>query len=127
MPGREPFAYAVLRVVPRVDRGEAVNAGIVLFCRSQDFLAIRSGIPTRRLLALDPAVDIAGVARHLQSLAMVAAGDPAGGPMALEPASSRFHWLVAPTSTVVQPSEVHTGLLADPRTTLDRLYAQLVE
>ena len=126
MPAREPFAYAVLRVVPRVERGEFVNAGVVLFCRGSGFLALRSGLPEARLRALDPGVDLASLAGHLRTLELIAAGDPAGGPVATQPASARFHWLVAPTSTMVQPSEVHTGLLSDPRATLDRLYEQLV-
>ena len=126
MPGGEPFAYAVVRVIPRVDRGESVNAGVVVFCRSRDYLALRASVPAERLLALDPAVDLEAIAGHLQALALIAAGDPAGGPMASQPASARFHWLVAPTSTIVQPSEVHTGILTDPGGTLDRLYQQLV-
>lgn len=126
MPGREPFAYALLRVVPDVGRGEAVNAGIVLFCRGLDFLELRSHVPTQKLHALNAVVDLDAVAEHLETLELIAAGDPAGGPMAQGPASSRFHWLVAPTSTMIQPSAVHTGLCSDPRKTIERLYRQLV-
>lgn len=126
LPAREPFAYALLRVVPRAERGEAVNAGIVLFCRGRDFLALRAILPEQRLRALDPEADLPAISRHLDTLERIAAGDPLGGPMAAQPASARFHWLVAPTSTVVQPSEVHTGLSSDPADTLARLFRQLV-
>jgi hypothetical protein len=127
MPAREPFAYALLRVVPRAERGEAVNAGVVLYCRSRGFLAMRTTVPEERVRALDPRADVDAIRRHLQTLEQIAAGDPVGGPMAAQPASGRFHWLVAPTSTVVQPSDVHTGLLTDPDETLDRLFKQLVD
>jgi hypothetical protein len=126
MPAREPFAYALLRVVPRAERGECVNAGVVLFCRTREYLAVRTRVPEERLRALDPGVDLEAVRSHLETLQMIAAGDPSSGPMALQPASARFHWLVAPTSTMVQPSEVHTGLLSDPDATLERLFKQLV-
>ena len=126
LPAREPFAYALLRVVPRAERGEAVNAGIVLFCRGRDFLALRTILPAERLRALDPGADLAAISHHLATLAQIAAGDPVGGPMAAQPASARFHWLVAPTSTVVQSSEVHTGLSSDPAATLERLFRLLV-
>jgi hypothetical protein len=126
VPEAEAFAYAVIRVVPRLERGESANAGVLLFCRTRDYLAARTQVPTDRLRALDPDVDLGAVARHLRTVELIAAGDPAGGPMAEEPPSARFHWLVAPASTIVQPSEVHTGLLSDPAATLDRLFAQLV-
>ncbi|MFN2464784.1 MAG: DUF3037 domain-containing protein [Candidatus Dormibacteria bacterium] len=126
MPGREPFAYALLRVVPRLERGEAVNAGVVLFCRGEGFLSIRAAVPAARLKALDPGADLEAIGRQLTTLEWVAAGDARGGPMAAEAASARFHWLVAPTSTVVQPSEVHTGLLSDPAATIEKLFDQLV-
>jgi hypothetical protein len=120
------FQYAVLRIVPDVDRGERLNAGVVLFARTLDFLGARVGLDERRLLALWPDADAAAVARHLEGLARVAAGDPAGGPIAALPPSQRFHWLVSPSSTAVQPSEVHTGLCDDPAAALERLYARLV-
>ena len=123
---REAFQYALLQVVPRVERGERMNAGVVLFSRRHRFLAARIGLDRERLAALDPAADPDEVERHLQALAAVAAGDEAGGAVArLEP-SERFHWLAAPSSTVIQPSAVHTGLCEDPQATLDRLFEQLV-
>jgi hypothetical protein len=128
MPAAEPdrFAYAVLRVVPRVERGEQFNAGVVLFCRRRRFLAARVGLDERRLAALAPGLDAAGVREHLDVLVRIAEGDPAGGPVsALEP-SERFGWLVAPSSTVIQPSPVHTGVCDDPQDMLDHLFAELV-
>jgi hypothetical protein len=121
-----PFQYAIVRVVPRVERGECVNAGVVLFCRPRRFLAARLALDEARLLALAPDADLAAVRGHLAALARIAAGDAEAGPIAALPASERFHWLVAPSSTVIQCSPVHTGLTDDPEGELDRLVAQLV-
>ncbi|MDQ6747391.1 MAG: DUF3037 domain-containing protein, partial [Candidatus Dormibacteraeota bacterium] len=97
-----------------------------LFCRGRDFLALRSRLPSERLRALDADVDLDAISDALRALELIAAGDLAGGPMASEPTSARFHWLVAPASTLVQPSAVHTGLLSEPVATLERLFQQLV-
>jgi hypothetical protein len=121
-----PFQYAVLRVVPRVERGECFNAGVVLFARARRFLAARVELDEACLAALAPGTDPAPIARHLDGLVRIAAADPAGGPLARLDPSERFHWLVAPSSTVVQPSPVHTGLCLDPEATLARLFAELV-
>jgi hypothetical protein len=122
----QPFAYAVLRVVPRVERGERLNVGVVLFCRRRDFLDLRTHVDLARLAAFAPDLDPAPVQARLAALRLVVRGDPAGGALAeLEP-SERFGWLVAPSSTIIQPSEVHTGMTADPRATLDRLFDALV-
>jgi Protein of unknown function (DUF3037) len=126
MGGHEDFAYAVLRVVPRVERGECFNAGVVLFCRRRRFLAARVELDERRLAALAPDTDAAAVRAHLDALARIAAGDPGGGSVAALEPSERFGWLVAPSSTVIQPSAVHTGLCEDPAEMLDRLFAELV-
>ena len=126
MPGRSPFQYAIVRVVPRVERGECVNAGVVLFCRPRGFLAARTALDERRVRALDPDADLAVVRDHLEAFVRVAAGAPDAGPMARLEASERFHWLVAPSSTVLQCSPVHTGLTDDPEAELDRLVARLV-
>ena len=126
-PARSPFAYAIVRVVPRIERGERFNAGMILFCRQRDFLAARVALDAGRLQALAPDVDAAEIRAYLEAVVKVAAGDPDGGPMAALPASERFGWLVAPSSTVLQPSEVHTGLSDDPARTLDQLFAELVE
>ncbi|CAA9531000.1 MAG: hypothetical protein AVDCRST_MAG30-3778 [uncultured Solirubrobacteraceae bacterium] len=125
-PSRDPFQYALLRVVPRIERGECLNAGVIVFCRTRSFLAARVTLDRARLAALAPDAEPDGIERHLAWLERVAAGDAAAGPVArLEP-SERFHWLAAPASTVVQPSPVHTGLCEDPGEMLDRLHAALV-
>jgi Protein of unknown function (DUF3037) len=121
-----PFQYAIVRVVPRVERGECVNAGVVLFCRPRRFLEARVALDEARLLALAPDVDLDAVRGHLDALSLIAAGDEAAGPIAALPASERFHWLVSPSSTIIQCSPVHTGLTDDPEGELDRLVAQLV-
>ena len=131
MPGSKPadseFQYALLRVVPRIERGEQINAGVVLFCRPRRFLAARVGLDADRLAALAPGLGAADVQAHLDAAVRIAAGDPAGGPIAAFEQSQRFHWLVAPSSTVLQASAVHTGLSDDPQATLDALFAELVE
>lgn len=121
-----PFSYAILRVVPRVERGERLNAGVVVFCRPLDFLGARTHLDPGRLRALAPDLDPEEVAPHLLAVERVAAGDPAAGPIARLDTTERFHWLTAPSSTVVQPSEVHTGLCEDPAEQLDRLFDELV-
>ena len=121
-----PFQYAIVRVVPHVERGECVNAGVVLFCRPRRFLAARVGLDEARLRALAPDVDLDAVRRHLSALERIAAGDPDAGPIAALPASDRFHWLVAPSSTIIQCSPVHTGLSDDPAAELGHLMARLV-
>ena len=126
MPVRDPFQYAVWRVVPRLERGECLNAGVVLYCRTRGFLDARIALDEQRLAALAPGADRAGIEQHLSALAGIAAGVPADDPIASLPQSERFHWLVAPSSTVVQPSPVHTGLCEDPAATLDHLFARLV-
>ena len=122
----DQFAYAILRVVPRVERGEQLNAGVVLFCRRRRFLAAKVDLDEARLAALAPDLDPAQVRAHLDALARIAAGDPAGGAVARLDASERFGWLVAPSSTIIQPSPVHTGLCEDPEEMLERLFAELV-
>ena len=124
---RSPFAYAVLRVVPRIERGERFNAGVVVFCRQRGFLGAKVELDDRRLAALAPDTSANDVRAHLEALVDVAAGDSDAGAIAALPASERFGWLVAPSSTVIQPSEVHTGLTDDPVATLDALFRELVE
>jgi len=121
-----PFQYAIVRVVPRVERGECVNAGVVLFCRPRRFLAARVALDVARLRAIAPDVDLDGVRGHLGAVERIAAGDPGAGPIAALAASERFHWRVAPSSTIIQCSPVHTGLSDDPAAELEHLVAQLV-
>ena len=123
---RSPFAYAVIRVVPHVERGELINAGVIVGCRARRFLAARVALDTARLRAISPDCDEAEVRRHLDAIPGVAAGDPAAGPIAALSQPERFHWLVSPSSTVVQPSDVHTGMTADPAATLEHLFRTLV-
>jgi hypothetical protein len=125
-PARHPFAYAIVRVVPRVERGETMNAGIVLLCRPQRFLGARIWLDEARLRALDPTCDAQAVGGHLVAIEQIAAGDPAGGPIAALGQAERYHWLVAPSSTIIQPSEAHTGMTADPADTLAHLFETLV-
>ncbi|HEY8845428.1 MAG TPA: DUF3037 domain-containing protein, partial [Candidatus Limnocylindrales bacterium] len=122
----QPLQYAIIRVVPRVERGECMNAGVVLLCRPTRFLAARVGLDEARLRALAPDVDPATIQEHLAAIERVAAGDPQAGPIARLGQGERFHWLVAPSSTVIQPSEVHTGLSDDPAAELDHLFERLV-
>jgi hypothetical protein len=121
-----PFSYLILRVVPSVERGERLNVGVVLFCRQLGFLGARVAVDEGRLAALAPRVGVAEVREHLHALVRVAEGDPGAGPIAALEPSERFGWLAAPSSTIVQPSEVHTGLCHDPPAMLDALFARLV-
>ena len=122
----EPFQYAIWRVVPRVERGEALNAGVVLFCRPLRFLGARAELDERVLAAFAPDCDPAELRAQLDTLVAVADGRREGGRIAALDQSERFHWLTAPASTIVQPSAVHTGLTADPGGELDHLFAALV-
>jgi hypothetical protein len=120
------FQYALLRVVPRLERGEQMNAGVVLFARRRQFLEARVRLDPERLASLAPGVDAAPLARQLDAIARVAAGDPQAGPIAHLPQSERFAWIVAPSSTAIQPSPVHVGLCDEPETELARLFDELV-
>jgi Protein of unknown function (DUF3037) len=128
VPGpREPFEYAIVRVVPRVERGETFNAGIVLMSRAGRFLGARVALDDAVLAALAPDCDPEIVRDHLDAVVRIADADPAAGPIARLSMAERFHWLVAPSSTIIQPSEVHTGLTEDPGATLDHLFRTLVQ
>jgi hypothetical protein len=123
---REDFQYSILRVIPHVERGECLNAGVILFCRRLAFLGARTDVDAAALAAVAPDCDVGEVRAHLSALERVAAGAPDGGPIAALEPSERFHWLTAPSSTVVQASAVHTGLTSDPAAELDHLFQQLV-
>lgn len=123
---RNQFQYAIVRVVPRVERGESFNAGVILLCRPRRFLAARVGLDEARLAALAPDVDASTIRTHLEAIERIAAGDGTAGPIAALGIGERFHWLVAPSSTVIQPSEVHTGVCDDPALELDHLFGRLV-
>jgi hypothetical protein len=127
MPRRE-FDYAVLRVVPRVERDEFINAGVILYCRSLDFLGARASLDRARVSALFPgvALDLDAIERTLALVPRICAGDPAAGPIARLTQAERFHWLVAPRSTIAQVSPVHAGLCEDPAAMLDHLFDRMV-
>jgi hypothetical protein len=123
---KDTFEYAVLRVVPRVERGEALNAGVLVYCRQRDYLGSRVHLDLDRLRALDPTADAPAIEKALQAAADVCAADPAAGAAGREALGSRFRWLTAPRSTVVQPGPVHTGLTDDPQAETERLFRLLV-
>ena len=127
MPDRVQFQYAILRVVPDVERGERLNAGIVLLCRPQRFLAARIRLDERLLLDMAPAADLGRIRSHLDLLPRLCAVDTDAGPLALLDLAERFHWIVSPSSTMVQASAVHTGLTDDAEATLHGLMTRLVE
>lgn len=118
------FDYALLRVVPRVERQEFVNAGVVVFCREKRYLAARVRLNRERVRALWPDADLELIAQHLNAAVRICEGDPAAGAIAQLSQSERFHWLVSPRSTILQPSPVHTGVCEEVGNLLDRLEAQ---
>jgi hypothetical protein len=126
MPAPASFSYAVIRVVPRVDREEFINAGVVLHCPARGYLGAQVALDEGRLCQLFPDVDLPTVKRHLALFAPLCAGEAAAGPLAKLSLSERFHWVVAPRSTIVQISPVHTGLTEDPAGQLAHLVDVLV-
>ena len=120
------YDWATLRVVPRVERCEFVNAGVVVYCRQLDYLGAAVALDEARALALDPSLDLPAVTRHLRAIEELCAGDPAAGANGARPPGERFRWLASPRSTVVQTSQVHTGLTADPPAELARLFDVMV-
>lgn len=126
MSTREVFEYALLRVVPRVERGECFNAGVLVYCRAHSFVGARTHLDEDKLRALDPAADVVGVRAALRAVENVCGGGDPAGQAAGDDAGRRFRWLIAPRSTVVQPSSVHTGLTLDPEAEVERLLDLLV-
>jgi hypothetical protein len=120
------FEYAVIRVMPRVEREEFLNAGVVLLCRERDFLQVRYEVNPPRLQVLCPGCDVEELADHLRAFAAIAAGEPTAGPIARLDAAGRFRWLTAQRSTVLQTSKVHPGLCEDPGEKLEELFGKLV-
>jgi hypothetical protein len=126
---REAFEYAVLKVVPRVERNEAVNVGVVVFCRTRGYLGARIELGDRQLAvlhALAPDLDLETVRAHLDSTRRIVAGEPDAGPIAEMAAPERFRWVTAPASTMIQPSEVHGGVTDSPERSLADLFERLV-
>ena len=126
MGGGSPFSYAVYRLVPRVERGEQMNVGVVVFSRPLRYLAARTALDDGRLAALWPELDPAVVRPHLAAIERVASGDPTAGPIAKLDPGERFYSLSSPSSTIIQPSPVHTGICTDPAAELDKLFRTLV-
>ena len=127
MPMRHSFDYAVLRVVPRVERGEFINAGVVVFCLEQKFLQARIQLDEARLGALWPGVDCGQIQDHLEGIERICSGDRAAGPIALLSQRERFHWIVSPRSTVIQVSPVHSGICSSSEESLEGLFRLFVD
>jgi hypothetical protein len=125
MRARSSYDYAIVRVVPRVERGEFVNAGVILFCRTRRFLGARIWLDAARVAALAPQLDIDELKRHLAIIPLVCAGGADAGPIGALPLAERFHWLVAPRSAMIQTSPVHSGLCDAPEAALDELLETL--
>lgn len=126
MPDRSSFDYAIVRVVPRVERQEFLNAGVILFCLERDFLKARVAVDEPRLRALWPEIDVDLVRHHLEAIPKICAGLPEAGPIARLSLRERFHWLVAPRSTIIQVSPVHTGLCNAPELAVDDIFQRMV-
>lgn len=120
------YDYTIVRVVPKVERAEFVNVGVILSCPAQDFLDARIEVDATRLTALDPTVDLQAVEAHLAAIPIVCAGGDGAGPIGRLSQRERFHWLVAPRSTIIQTSPVHTGACRDPRAAIERLLETMV-
>ena len=120
------YDYAVIRVVPRVDREEFINVGVIVSCPSRDFLEARIEIDEARLAALDSTLDLASIRKHLASIPVICAGGANAGPIGRLTPRERFHWLVAPRSTIIQTSRVHSGRCTDPTNLMEHLLNVLV-
>jgi hypothetical protein len=126
MSERRAFDYVIVQVVPRVERDERLNVGVILFCPTTAYLGARIALDERRLRALAPDVDLAALAGQLEAIRAVAAGEVTAGPIAGLPPSERFHWLSAPRSTIVQPTSPHAGLCDEPAAALEHLFQTVV-
>lgn len=126
MPVEYTYDYSIIRVVPRVDRGEQVNAGVILSCADTDFLEARIDLDERAVVAIDANVDLPAVRANLEVIPVICRGGPDAGPIGMLPARDRFRWLVSPRSTIVQPSPVHTGRTTDPSACLEHLMERMV-
>ena len=126
MPSPASFDYAILRVVPRVERQEFINAGVVAFCLEKKYLAARIRLDAERLKALWPDADVELAREHLEAVRRICEGDAAAGPIAKLPQRERFHWIISPRSTIIQPSPVHTGRTSDPAACLEHLVETVV-
>ena len=123
---RSSFEYAIIRVVPYVERGEFINAGVILYCRARSFLDAQVALDEERLLALAPSANVGEITRYLDAFLRNCRGDPDSGPIARLTQRERFHWLISPRSTVIQTSPAHAGLCGDPTAMLEHLMARVV-
>jgi hypothetical protein len=126
VPGDFTYDYTIIRVVPRVERGERINIGVILSCVDDDFLDARFEVDEHRLRALDPSLDLEAVRTATASMAAVCAGGPAAGPLGQLSPRERFRWLASPRSTMIQPSRIHTGRARDPVAALEHVFATMV-
>jgi hypothetical protein len=126
MPARNSYDYALVRLVPHVERGECINVGIILFCRTQRFLGALIHLDEGRALALAPHLDLDLVRQHLDRIPLICAGGEQAGSIGLLSQPERFHWLVSPRSTIIQTSPVHSGLCDDPQKELEELFKEMV-
>jgi hypothetical protein len=120
------FEYSIIRIVPRVEREEFINVGVLLACPPRDFLQARIEVDWPRVMAFAPELDVASVQEHLDTIPLICAGGASAGPIGLLSARQRFHWLVAPRSTIIQCSPVHLGRCHDPEAVLERLLNTMV-
>jgi hypothetical protein len=127
VPDKFRYDYAVIRVVPKVDREEFINAGVIVSCPDLSFLEARIKLNESRLLALDATVDLDLVRQHLATIPTICRGGDEAGSIGRLPQRQRFHWLVAPRSTIIQTSSVHTGRCGDPAAALEHLVATMVD
>lgn len=126
MPALDSFDFATIRVVPRVERGEFINAGVIVFCLARKFLRARVTLDEVRVRALWPEVEVDAIREHLNAIPKVCEGSSDAGPVAVLSIRERFHWLVAPRSTVIQVSPVHSGICESPEATLEQLFREIV-
>jgi hypothetical protein len=126
MPAPSSYDYAVIRLVPSVERGECINVGVILYCRTRRFLGVQVQLDPQRVLALAPDLDLAAIREHLDKLMLISSGDPTVGSLSQLSQPERFHWLVSPRSTIIQISPVHSGLCTDPEAALQHLLKTMV-
>ncbi|MBE3559868.1 MAG: DUF3037 domain-containing protein [Ktedonobacteraceae bacterium] len=126
MPALASYDYAVIRVVPDVERGECINVGVILFCRTRRFLGVLIQVDTQRLCALAPDLDLTVLQQQLDTIVLLCAGNAEAGPISHLSQAERFHWLTAPRSTIIQTSPVHCGLCSDPEAALRQLLVKMV-
>ena len=126
MPARNSYDYALVRLVPHVERGECINVGVILFCRTRRFLGALTHLDEERARALSPHLDLDLARQHLERIPLICAGGEQAGSIGLLSQPERFHWLVSPRSTIIQTSPVHSGLCEDPQQELEGLFREMV-